>query len=317
VLPTSPILILALAHGAIQFLGNAECPTSQEVLDEIGRLNPASEEEPARHLAQLQSKEGGLEVRLFDRDGTLIERHLIPGKESCTGWARTAAVVLVTWEAELQGPMPTASAVPPPPPLPPALSPPSPPPTVVLTEPATQPEPQRWVGEFGVALMYSGAKNAPAAPGAELRVALEPAERPYGVEFTLIAFAPRAIPLSLSTATANWSWYALGLGGHVALGPPKLKLEFAVDPLAGLFVTRGIGVSVPETATAFDPGIMGSARLRWAISGSALLWVQFSGVAWLRAEQAQVFSGGMPLWSGPLPRSELMGALGFSLLEFL
>jgi hypothetical protein len=181
------------------------------------------------------------------------------------------------------------------------------------------PEPQRWVGEFGVALMYSGAKGVPAAPGAELRVALEPAGRPYGAEFTLIAFAPRSIPLDTSSvSSANWSWYALGLGGHVALGPPNLKLEFAVDPLAGLFVSRGIGVSVPLTATAFDPGIMGSARLRWAISGSALLWVQFSGVAWLRAEQAQVFSsGGDPLWSAPLPRSELMGALGFSLLEFL
>jgi hypothetical protein len=307
VLPGLPIFVLVLARGSLGLLGDGECPTSRQILHEVALVNPAVLEGPVRHLALVQRTEQGLEVRLFDETGGLLEERVVRGAESCAGWARTAAVVLVSWEAEFAGPAPSLLTSP---------APATPPPTVpaaVSVQAVPPPNRHAWVGELGIGLIGSAAGNGLAAPGVDLRAAFEPTARPYGGELILLALAPRTVPLG--QGSANWGWFALGLGGHLTLGSRAVRLEFAADPLAALFTARGAGFDVPRTATSFVPGIMASARLRWAVSDTWLAWIQIGGLAWFKAEQVQMFTGSTPASSAPIPRAEVLAILGFSLLE--
>jgi hypothetical protein len=306
VLPGFPILVLALAPGTLRFLGDQACPDNKEVQAEIRRLNPAVLEGTRRHLVLLQLSKDALEVRLFDEDGHLLEERVLRGPETCAGWARTAAVVLVTWEAELIGPAVPLPAFPVPEPAPKVA------PPVASPRPFVPPEHHaHWLGEIGAGFIGSVASDGMAAPGAEVRASMGPAERRYGGQLTLLVLAPRTV--SLAPGSASWERFAVGLGGHLTLGPQRLKVELDADALAGLLVSKGVGFSTTRTATAFDPGLMASARLGWFF-GRWLIWLQVGGVAWLRAEHVQVFGGPSPPASAPIPQAEVLAILGLSLV---
>ncbi len=299
-------IVLALLPGALRFLGDRECPTNRDLQAELRRLNPAVLEGPVRRLVLLREAGDGLEIRLFDEGGQLLEQRAIRGPESCAEWALIAAVVLVTWEAELTGPSPPWPTFPAadqvPKPLPPAASP---------ERLAASAHESRWVGELGAGLIGSIASDGVAGWGAELRSAIGPRAQAYGGQLTLLAFAPRGV--QLSPGSASWERFELGIGGHWAFGPPRLRFELDADALAGLLVTKGVGFTTTNSATAFSPGVMASARVGWLFD-AFMVWLQLGGVAWLRAEQAQVFAGPAPISSAPIPQIEALAILGFSLV---
>jgi hypothetical protein len=302
-LPGLPALVLVLARGALRFLGDTGCPENSAVQAEIARLNPGLAQTGANHLALLSLREEGLEIRLFDEDGNVLEERLIRGSKSCAAWAKTTAVVLVTWETEPAAPVLALPSFPNPPPPPQAPS-----AAVHETVAASEPHP-RWRGEIGAGFIGSVASDGLAAPGVELRASLEPANGRFGGQLTLLATAPRNVPLG--PGSASWERFAAGLGGHLNLGPPKLRVELGADALLSLVVSNGVGFPVARTATAVGPGLMASARLGWLFD-PFLLWFQLAGVGWLQADHVQVFSGPVPASSASIPQLEVLAIVGFS-----
>jgi hypothetical protein len=310
--PSVARLILVLVDSGLRFLSGPECPSIDQVRDEIRRLNPDILENSGRHLAMVERRAAGVEIRLFDDEGHLLEDRLVPGTNSCVVWARAAAVVLVSWEEELSEPTAPAPSLPP---VEAAQIPTSQAPTVRASAPPTTPARESWRGEVGIGVVGAISSDGAFAPGLELRVGATSAGRTaYGGQLVLLALAARAIPLE--AGSIQWSRVSLGLGGHLTLGGEKVRLELGANGLIGLLIVKGQGIAFPHTSVVPDPGLMGTMRLEWLPTGNWSAWLELDGVAWLRAEHAQVSNGAIPE-TAPIPQAEIYGLLGFSFLPRL
>jgi hypothetical protein len=295
-----PFLILSIAHGALRFLGNPQCPTAEAVEAQLRALSPASLDGAESHLVLLETRPDGLQMQLFDERGRLLEQRLMPGPMDCEMGARFAAAVLATWETNLA-----------------VVGQPNPPavtttPAAKATEsetPAPHRDPWRWEAGLGLSGFLAG--NGTFALGGELLGVLAPPHGAFGGELSLVGTGIRS--LTVGTGSANWQRYYLGLGGEAELGHDALRLQLGAAFLFGLLSLSGTGYTESFSSSVFDPGIGVSARAIWRFEPSLAAWLQLGASLWLKAQEVQVLDGANT-YTARVPPVDLSLSVGLSLV---
>jgi len=294
--------MLSLAHGALRFLGSPQCPDQASVQAQLRALDPAAVDSPQLHLVMLESRSDGLQVRLFDEQGQLLEERLLPGSMDCTEWARFVAAVLATWETDLAVPGRSAQhamrAVP------------------IQTSKGPEPSPvpareDSWRWEVGLGVSGSLAGNGTFAFGGELLAGLAPPHGPFGGQLILGGTGIRS--LVIGDGSTNWQRFYLGLGGDGALGSEALKLDLGAALLFGLLSLSGKGYPESFSSSVFDPGIGVAARGLWRFAPAWSTWAQLGASFWLKAQEAQVLAGATA-YTARIPPVDLSLTLGLSLM---
>ena len=304
-------LLLVLGPAALHFLGDQACPDQASVEAQVRRIDPGAFDRKTRHLALIEPRADGLEVRLFDEDGHLLEQRLLDGSKSCPEWARIAAALLATWETDLAAPdlafgdQPSASGT-------------SATPTVASIESVQSgplshgPSVQL---EVGLGAGGAGAGADSFAAGGEILAGLGPRGGAYGGELTLNATTSRS--LAVGAGSAQWQRTALSLGGYGTFGTGgagEWKLELGAAVLGGVLSASGTGFLVARSGSTLEAGVEVMPRLRWNFAPHWLLWAQFGGALWLKAETVQVLTGSSAVSSAQIPSVDASAMLGLSFL---
>ena len=97
-----------------QIEGSTLCPTPAEVTAELARVAPRRPAAaPATEVARLTDEGGSIRLRLVRADGTIVGERTIDAMGSCAERAISVAVVIATWQAELNsGLAPEGPAIP-------------------------------------------------------------------------------------------------------------------------------------------------------------------------------------------------------------
>ncbi len=265
-------------------------------------MDPAALDSPELHLVMLESRSDGLQMRLFDEQGQLLEERLLPGSMGCTEWSRFAAAVLATWETDLA--VPGRST----PHAPLAV------PVQTLSRPEPSPVPERedpWRWEVGLGVSGSLAGNGTFALGGELLAALAPPHGPFGGQLILAGTGIRS--LTVGEGSTNWQRFYLGLGGDGALGSGALRLDLGAAFLFGLLSLSGKGYAESLSSSVFDPGVGVAVRGLWRFAPAWWAWAQLGASFWLKAQEAQVLAGATT-YTARIPPVDLSLTLGLSLM---
>ena len=302
-------LLLALGPAALHFLGDQACPVQASVEAQVRRIDPGAFDRKTRHLALIEPRADGLEVRLFDEDGRLLEQRLLNGSKTCPEWARIAAALLATWETDLAAPdlafgdQPSAAGM-------------SATPTVASSQAVTPAGHEHVLQlEVGLGAGGAGAGADSLAAGGEILAGLGPRGGAYGGELTLNGTTSRS--LAVGTGSAQWQRTSLSLGGYgtfSAGGSDEWKLELGAAVLAGVLSASGTGFLVARSGSTLEAGVEVMPRLRWNFAPHWLLWGQFGGAVWLKAETVQVLAGSSAISSAQIPSVDASAMLGLSFL---
>jgi hypothetical protein len=292
---TPPLLLLwiAAAGPVIRGEGTNGCPSAQDVSARLaGLLGPTDDPGPPEVL-QMTPERGGLRLRLWRADGTLVaERDLAPAP-TCAQMAEAAAVLTAAWEADLRpgttrlvpGPsVVTRVPVPDPFPAEPALS------GTAIYELGVVPA--VWLGGGGPAV------------GGLMRGVLWSRRAPLGITAAVAA----AFPATAQAGLARWSRYALSGG---VIGRMRREGGVFVDALAETVLAWLVprNDSAGETGAAFDPGL--SLALRAGRPVSPRVEVAASVGVWGAALRAG--SGDGKVAPGSVPRWGVVAGVGVSL----
>jgi hypothetical protein len=293
---------LFLAEGTIRFLGSPQCPDEASVEARLRAVAPSLLDSATRRLVMLETRDGGLRVRLFNEEGQELEDRFLPGPMTCREWAGIAAALLATWATDLAAPPVVQS------PAPAALQ--ATPPRVESR--AGEPVPKaRWHGEVGLGISGALASNGTSAVGGELWAGLAPPRGAFGGELVLSGTGSR--PLPVGGGSANWQRFAAGFGGYGTLGGKPLSFEIGGVFLVGLLRLRGTGYVEPLSAVVFDPGIGVSGRALWRFAPAWLTWVQLGASIWPKRQEVQVLTGSTIAGTQVVPPVDFSLTLGLSL----
>jgi hypothetical protein len=262
--------------------GTNGCPSAQDVSARLAGLLAATADAGPPEVLEMAPERGGLRLRLWRADGTLVAERDIAPAATCAEMAEAAAVLAAAWEADLRpattrlvaGP-PSAMSAPVPDPFPAV---PSPSGTALYELGAV---PAVWLGGGGPAV------------GGLVRGGLWSRRAPLGITAALAA----AFPATAQGGLARWHRYALS-GGVV--GRMRRGLVF-VDALAETVLAWLVprNDSAGETSAAFDPGL--SLALRAGRPVSPRLEVAASLGVWGAAlrpggADGRVAPGSVPRW---------------------
>ncbi len=289
-LPLTVLGALTLGAPAILVEGTANCPTAEQVRQELSKLEPPGggpppapppPSPPAARVDQapaagppdavrvgIDTVDGELRVRLRGGAETLAEKRFQAGP-SCLELATAAAVVIAAWEADL------ASGVLLTPGLPPPLG---PGPAVSKAPPAPiEAPPGRLRYELAAGFVASFA-GAGFAPGGTVEAALGLGRWPLWARLAVTATSTRAEQVG----TGEVSWTRVGFG----LGPSYLglrgawRIEAHLLAVAGLIAASGSGFVQTAGIVDFDPGLRGGLRLGRRLAGGTALFVGASALGW-------------------------------------
>jgi hypothetical protein len=224
----SPLLaLLLLAAGPlIRAEGTAGCPSAGEVSARLAGLLAPTADTAAPEVLQMAVAAGGLRLRLWRADGTLVAERTIVRTERCAEMAEAAAVLTAAWAADLQ----------------PGL--------VRLPAPVRrEPPPGGPVYELGAvpALWVGG--GGPALGGA-IRGGVWSRRAPLGMTLALAAAFPTG---EAGDGWARWRRYALSAGVMGRLQHETVFLDALAETVLGWLVARSDAQG--ETDAAFDPGL--------------------------------------------------------------
>jgi hypothetical protein len=325
-------LVFLLLHAGVRVTGDGGCPAPVEVERRLAALGvgPAGEGE-APHQARLSTVAGRARVELLREDGTPIAARDLPADGSCEDLAGALAVVVATWEAELDPrtgagvelppPAPDDAAARPPPvepappvdlPPPPAIPPP-PAPAPVLARPApavaAPHAPLRFALALGLAASLAGADLA---PGARLDGSFARGNDVLGLGLSLAGTASHTASVGALSGVARWSRLALGLGPELRLGGHAAVFDAHAQALVGVLSVQGVGLPTTssDASAQLGAGAGGRVVFPW---GNAASFVGLDFLVW-PGRDALVIEGVAD--QGRLPRLEVQLSAGLSLGRF-
>jgi hypothetical protein len=290
-------LLVAAGPGGLYFLGDEGCPEAAAVESRLRRIDPTAFESTTQQFALIEAHPRGLRVRLFGGQGDLLEDRLLEGSRSCAEWANAAAALLASWESEVGAP------------------------DLMLSDLPAEPWPmaegrggsrrRRPVLDAEIGLGPSGAiaGDGSAAFGGEILISLSSHAGAWGGQLTVNTTTLRSV--TVGGGSALWQRSALTLGPYLTFGGGPLRVDLGLAVAGAVLYASGAGFLVTHTASAIDPGVDVTIRLRWDFSRSWRLWLLVGPTWWLRTEHAQVLSGQV-ISSTAIPSLDVLATLGLS-----
>jgi hypothetical protein len=297
-------LALGIPVSSIEVSGDEVCPRPADVQRQLRALlppagDPASPGTVEHHARVVRAGEK-THLELAGADGAPIAERELDRSGSCDELAAAAAVVLATWEGDLD-PRITDRVN-----LPPVPRPAAP---VIMARPSPPGAPLRF--SLGVGLLAS-VSGGQLAPGAKITGSLAPAQGRLGVDLALSAVTTRSEAVGSLPGAASWRRAALAAGPRYRFGDATTTADLHVDGLAGLLLVEGVGLPEKASDTSLQLGVGAGIRATRAW-GNAAPWIGVDLLVWPGHDRLEV--GGQPV-TGQLPRLEAQFAAGLSLGRF-
>jgi hypothetical protein len=299
------VVALWLAYSAVDVVGDGDCPASADVRHRLAELIPATNggPEPLRR-ARLSRSEKGLHVELLSAGGERMAERDLGVDASCDDLAAASAVIIATWEAELDPRLTTPRVS--------LRTPPRQTTPVTTAVRATPPPPQSPPSfDLGLALMAS-LTGGEVAPGARVGAWIAPGGWRLGLGAAVSATTARSEPVGPGPAAARWTRYALGAGPEARFAIGRMMVGAHARALAALLRVEGVGLptTASDSTAQFGTGAGVHVGRPW---GNATPWIGADLLFWPGRDRLEI--SGLAA-RGELPRLELQLALGLSIGRF-
>ena len=279
-------MLFLLLAGAVEVESPSACPAAQAVTERLAVLLPATRDVPDR--ARLSRSGDRLSLELRRADGTAIAWRRLDAQAACEDLAEAAAVMIATWETELEA----GRTLPPPPQLERESAP-------VDKSPAVEVRRPRGGWELGVGFAASVA-NGVFLPG--VIIDTETGSARWAARLAITATESQEEQLGMGTARWNRLSFAAGPSFRFGL------VDVHAEAVGALVHVEGVGYAQTYDEYGFDPGI--GVGLRFALRPAPLVpWVGASAVGWLRKEELRVVGVGGGV---TLPAVDVLVSAGIS-----
>jgi hypothetical protein len=279
--------------------GDSECPTIGEIARHLEAM-PPSEGPSAPAFVQVSSVEGRVRLELHGANGKVLASRDLDAAATCDDLAAAAAVVVATWQNDLD---PKASL---PVELPAAPPAPAPAPAVVaVVEPPPPPRPRGVL--VGLGLLASAAEGA-IAPGAKLRASVDVGPSWLSAGAVAGGTTSRAADVGDRAGAATWTrgWLGAGPEIHAGFAP---RVEAHLLGLVGVLHVAGVDLPQASSDTMFDLGVGGGVSIvNWV--GNAAVWLGVDLLTW--PGRQRLIIQGLPD-EGLLPTMDLQLSAGIAL----
>jgi hypothetical protein len=297
----------ALAPGWLEVTGDATCPTPAEVAARLTELPSAAAPRPpdagdARAARVIVTRNGpALRLVLLGPNANELAARELPGDGACEDLAAAAAVVVSSWQADLDPDLAPSVALPARPPPPPA-------PPVVARAAPTPPAPPHLL-ELGLGLVVSEVDGA-FAPGAILEGSL--GRGLLGLDASVLGTTTRTASVAGFPGVASWTRVTLAAGPALQQSQGNVRSNLHLQALLGVLHVRGVNITDPGSDTTAELGVAVGGRLS-LVTGTSAAWLGFDVLGW-PGEQRLLITNDPS--QGRLSRLELVGSLGLSLGRF-
>jgi hypothetical protein len=306
------VVVLALAPGGVEVVGDATCPTPADVAARLGGLVPATaaavEAGDGRGAARVivARTEGTMRLALVGANANELATRELSTEGSCQDLAAAAAVVVAAWLADLNPDLTPSVTLP-------ASAPPSvPPPAIAVTPP---PPPVANARPFAVGLgLIASDVGGVVAPGAMLVGALGLDSRDLlALDASLSGTTSRSAAVGTLPGAASWTRATLALGPALRLGNAAISGDVHLQALAALLHVRGVGVPNAASDTTAQLGVGAGARIDF-VTGTSAVWLGLDVFVWPGDQRLLVEN--VASADSQLPRLELVASVGISLGRF-
>ena len=299
-------LALGLTLVAVDVVGEGACPAPADVSRNLAELVPAPAGPPGeRHSARISRTERGIHVALHGARGEAIAERDLAGDGSCDTLAVAIAVIIATWEADLDPRLPARVKLPAPPPRPvPA--------TVAIAASPAPPAPSAPPSfDLGLGLLAS-LSGGHLAPGARIDGRVAAAGRRLGLGVGVAGVTARSAAVGDRSEAARWSRIAVGAGPDVRLMLGRTNADLRAQALVALLQVSGVGLTTNTSGSTAQLGAGVGAHFGrpW---GTAIPWIGLDLQYWPGPDRLAIAGVAD---QGRLPRLELQLAVGLSLGRF-
>lgn len=292
--------LLASLLLSIEIHAAGDCPGAADVERHLGPLLGDAPAQVSDVATIERATDGSVSVTLADTGGRAIGDRRFPRARSCGEQAKTIAVTLAIWEAQLHPEislrldrLASEPAAPPPP---------KPVPVVARAAPPPPPPPRELsLGLAALGDLQSGAW----APGARVELGLGPAGARWRLRLAGTVIGQHTLDVPPGQATWWRAFAQLGADVDVARGA-RWAAVVGAGALGGVASIAGAGFAVNHQARSVDLGAEGRARFEWR-PGRWRPWLGVLVAGWIR-RQALDLQGASS--NAALPRVEPMAALG-------
>jgi hypothetical protein len=288
-------LAASFLMGAPSISVSVSCPTKVQVEKALSDLPSGSDDSLS---ARITHEAGGIRLELVDATGSVQATRTLPNDPICQRLARSVAVVLAAWAAEL----PEAPVTPPTAgmrlPLVSNQVEVSEPPILEVTQPDEPSAP--YAGplrlELGLGPLASMSSGGATAAVAVFGLLVD-RDSGFGGLLTVLIDGKQTEQLSGGSVTYQRVGFALGPAHRWSIGPFDLDVD--ADGVIGLLLASGSGYPSSSAGTAMEPGLRAGARLAMGI-GEFQAWVGGWGLYWFGQESLEIAPAGtsylVPNW---------------------
>jgi hypothetical protein len=288
---------------AIEVRAAGDCPAAADVERQLLPLLGDGEGAHVADVATIERRgDGSVTVSLADPGGQPIGDRKFPRARTCGEQAKTVAVTLAIWEAQLHPEialrLDRLSPEAPPPEAPPPV------PAVAIARPAPPLEAPQSEVSLGMALL-GDVQSGGWAPGARVELGLGPAGARWRARLAGVGLGRHTIDVAPGQATWWRTFAQLGVDVDVARGR-RWAAVVGAGGVAGLVSITGEGFAENKTARSVDVGAEGRLRLECR-PGRVRPWLGGAVIGWLRRQDLDLEGGSS---DASLPRVTPVAALG-------
>jgi len=290
---------------ALSVRSAGDCPAAGEVERQLGPL--LGDDAAARDVATIgAAADGSVSLSLADPSGQPIGARTLPRAGTCDEQAKTVAVTLAVWEAQLHPQLSLAldrlASSEPPPPTPRAD-------VVVARAAPSPPAPASPALALTFGLVAVGDRQSGSwAPGARGELGLGPAGAGWRARLAVAGVARHQ--MNVAPGTVSWwrAFLALGAEADVARGR-RAALVVGAAALGGVASIAGSNFPVDHATRSLDLGGEARARVEATLGAGGLLrpWVGLAAAMWVRRQGLDIEGTSS---TAALPRVEPTVALG-------
>jgi hypothetical protein len=301
---STALLAFALVH-ALELAGDSTCPAASEVRARLSELpRPSAESTMAPRRAQLSSTPGTAHVELLDERGSLLAERTLARTGTCSELAEAVAVVLASWQAELDPKLATAVG--------PLASPRAAIEPIDAQATAVTPATSEPAATFDLAVApILSVVDGDVAFGARVE-STRVEGGPLGAYAGLSATTTRSEPIPALDAAARWQRVALALGPNLRVTSAHPGLDLRAGAVVALLHVEGSGVPRAASDSSVQLGLTAGLRALWSWQNAAG-WAGADVFYFPGHDRLSVGNYGEV---GRLPRTELQLSLGMALGRF-
>jgi hypothetical protein len=285
---------------AIEIRAAGDCPGAADVERQLLPLLGDGEAAHVSDVATIERRaDGAVTVSLADPTGQPIGDRRFPRARTCGEQAKTVAVTLAIWEAQLHPEIALRLDR-----LAPEAPPPPKPDAAIVRQAAPVAVPPRRELSLGVAAL-GDAQTGAWAPAARVELGLGRPGGRWRARLAAVGVARHTIDVAPGQATWWRTFAQLGADVDVARGA-RWAAVLGAGGVAGVVSITGQGFAENRTSRSVDLGAEGRLRLEWR-PGRVRPWMGGAVVGWLRRQSLDLQGGSS---DASLPRVEPMAALG-------